>query len=53
MARQPFVMQRMPDFDPTTLENAEYIHKYGLYTGNYPDLSSDKILALCDLLNTF
>jgi CDP-6-deoxy-D-xylo-4-hexulose-3-dehydrase len=53
MARQPFVMQRMPDFDPTTLKNAEYIHKYGLYTGNYPDLSSDKILALCDLLNTF
>lgn len=51
LARQPFVRARMPEFDPTVLKNAEYIHFYGLYTGNYPDLDQQKILALCDLLN--
>lgn len=51
LARQPFVLSRMNGFDPTTLTNAEYIHQYGLYTGNYPDLSKEKILQLCKLLN--
>ena len=51
LARQPFVRDRMPEFDPTTLKNAEFIHFYGLYTGNYPDLDYEKILQLCDLLN--
>lgn len=51
LARQPFVRERMPDFDPATLNNADFIHSYGLYTGNYPDLEPEKILGLCDLLN--
>lgn len=51
LARQPFVRERMPDFDPTVLKNAEFIHSYGLYTGNYPDLDHEKILGLCELLN--
>ncbi len=51
LARQPFVQQRMKYLDPTTLKNAEFIHKYGLYTGNYPDLPKEKILQLCKLLN--
>jgi CDP-6-deoxy-D-xylo-4-hexulose-3-dehydrase len=51
LARQPFVRKRMPDFDPSTLINADYIHKYGLYTGNYPELEKDKILKLCDAIN--
>lgn len=51
LARQPFVRERMPDFDPATLKNAEFIHSYGLYTGNYPDLDHKKILGLCELLN--
>lgn len=51
MARQPFVRQRMPGFDPSSLKNAELIHFHGLYTGNYPTLTEDKILGLCDLLN--
>lgn len=52
LARQPFVRERMPDFDPATLKNADFIHSYGLYTGNYPDLEHEKILGLCDLLNS-
>lgn len=51
LARQPFVRERMPDFDPASLKTANFIHNYGLYTGNYPDLSREKILGLCDLLN--
>ena len=52
MARQPFVRQRMPGFDPATLKNADMIHFYGLYTGNYPSLEREKILGLCEVLNT-
>lgn len=51
LARQPFVRERMPDFDPGALKNADFIHRYGLYMGNYPDLERDKIIALCELLN--
>lgn len=52
LARQPFVRKHMPDFNPETLKNADYIHFYGLYTGNYPTLEKEKILKLCDLLNS-
>lgn len=52
MARQPFVRERMPEFDPASLKNADTIHFYGLYTGNYPSLEREKILGLCDALNT-
>ncbi len=51
LVRQPFVQERIPNLDPTELVNAEFIHFYGLYTGNYPGLESEKILGLCDLLN--
>lgn len=52
MARQPFVKQRLKDFDASSLKNADMIHFYGLYTGNYPGLEREKILDLCKLLNT-
>jgi len=51
LVRQPFVRDRMPELDPAILKNADFIHFYGLYTGNYPDLEREKILGLCDLLN--
>lgn len=51
LARQPFVRKRLPDFDPSTLKNTDFIHFYGLYTGNYPSLEKEKILELCKLLN--
>ncbi len=52
MARQPFVRDRLPGFDPATLKNADIIHFYGLYTGNYPTLAKEKILKLCEKLNS-
>lgn len=51
LARQPFVRRLMPDFDPATLKNADYIHFNGLYTGNYPDLTRETILQFCSILN--
>lgn len=51
LARQPFVRERMPGFDPAALRNADFIHAYGIYMGNYPDLEQDKILQLCSVLN--
>lgn len=51
LARHPFVRKALPEFDPATLKNADMIHFYGLYTGNYPDLEREKILGLCNLLN--
>ncbi len=51
LARQPFVRCRMPEFDPSLLKNADFIHFYGLYTGNYPSLEREKIIRLCELLN--
>lgn len=52
LARQPFVRKRMPEFDPATLNNADFIHFYGLYTGNYPTLEREKILKLTELINS-
>lgn len=51
LLRQPFVRKRYPEIEPEKFSNAEYIHKYGLYTGNYPDLEKEKILRLCEILN--
>ena len=52
LARQNFVRKQLPNFDPATLKNADFIHFYGLYTGNYPDLDTEKILGLCKLCNS-
>lgn len=51
LTRQPFVRKRMPYFTPANLKNADFVHFYGLYTGNYPDLEQSQILELCHLLN--
>lgn len=52
LLRQPYIRNRVPELRPADYPNAEYIHDYGLYTGNYPTLEREKILALCDLLRT-
>jgi CDP-6-deoxy-D-xylo-4-hexulose-3-dehydrase len=51
LARQPFVKRALPGFDPLSLVNAEYVHSYGMYIGNYPGLEREKILQLCSVLN--
>lgn len=51
MVRQPFVRERYPYLNPEDFSNAEHIHFYGLYTGNYPGLEKEKIADLCKVLN--
>ncbi len=51
LLRQPFVRKRFPDIDPAAYKNAEYIHQFALYTGNYPELTEEKIVGLCKVLN--
>lgn len=51
IARQQFIRKKYPDINPAALEEAEYIHKFGIYLGNYPDLEQEKIKVLCDKLN--
>lgn len=51
LLRQPYIRKRFPDINPSEFVNAEFIHEYGIYTGNYPNLTEDKIIGLCDVLN--
>lgn len=51
IARQQFIIRKCADIDPASLKNAEYIHQYGIYIGNYPDLEQSKIEMLCQKLN--
>lgn len=51
LLRQPFIRKRYPQINPAEYKNAEYIHQFGLYTGNYPSLEKEKIIRLCDILN--
>lgn len=50
-ARQPYVKKYVPDVDLKKLPVSEHIHEYGLYLGNYPQLETQKILDVCDILN--
>ncbi len=50
--RQPYVRQLYPNIDPGSFPKVDHIHFYGYYIGNYPDLAQDRILALCELLNS-
>ena len=34
------------------LKNANIVHNYGYYIGNYPSLKKDKILKICKILNS-
>lgn len=52
LARQPFVRKLFPEIRPEDYPHAEYIHAYGIYTGNYPSMEREKILGLCEILNS-
>ena len=51
LTRQPFLKMVLAGIDPADFVNVDYIHHYGLYTGNYPDLPKEKIMTLTQLLN--
>lgn len=48
--RQPYARERWGDLYKQ-FPQAEHIHQYGLYVGNYPDLPHAYITTLCERLN--
>ena len=50
--RQPYLKNIIADGFWEKFPQVEHIHFYGYYIGNYPDLEREKILSLCDLLNS-
>lgn len=49
--RQPYLRKLMGDEAYKRYPEVDHIHFYGFYIGNYPDLSREKILRLCEILN--
>jgi CDP-6-deoxy-D-xylo-4-hexulose-3-dehydrase len=49
--RQPYLRRLLGD-EFKKYPVVDHIHFYGFYIGNYPDLEPEKVLALCELLNS-
>ena len=50
--RQPYLRQVLGPDAGKNYPHADHVHFFGMYIGNYPTLEKDKILRLCDLLNS-
>ena len=50
--RQPYLQGIVPKGNWEDYPEVEHIHHFGWYIGNYPDIKEDKILQLCEILNT-
>ncbi|HEV3259956.1 MAG TPA: DegT/DnrJ/EryC1/StrS aminotransferase family protein [Gemmataceae bacterium] len=50
--RQPYLRRILRPDAWQQYPRADHVHFYGFYIGNYPTLGRDKILRLCDLLNS-
>jgi CDP-6-deoxy-D-xylo-4-hexulose-3-dehydrase len=50
--RQPYLQGIIPLGEYRNYPEVEHIHFFGFYIGNYPELERDKILKLCELLNS-
>ncbi|MBI3851663.1 MAG: aminotransferase class I/II-fold pyridoxal phosphate-dependent enzyme [Verrucomicrobia bacterium] len=48
--RQPFLRRLMRD-EYKNYPQVDHVHFFGAYIGNYPELETDRIQALCHLLN--
>ncbi|MBF0418435.1 MAG: DegT/DnrJ/EryC1/StrS family aminotransferase, partial [Magnetococcales bacterium] len=49
--RQPYLRHVVPEGYHRLFPEAEHIHFYGFYIGNFPDLSLAEVDALCAILN--
>ncbi len=49
--RQPY-LRRLFGEEYKKYPRVEHIHFFGFYIGNYPALEEDKIVRLCELLNS-
>jgi CDP-4-dehydro-6-deoxyglucose reductase, E1 len=49
--RQPYLRRILGPDAWKSCPNADHVHFYGFYIGNYPSLDRQRILRLCELLN--
>ncbi|AXS40638.1 DegT/DnrJ/EryC1/StrS aminotransferase family protein [Breoghania sp. L-A4] len=49
--RQPYLRGIVPQDHHLSCPNAEHVHFYGMYIGNFPDLGLDEVRVLCDIIN--
>lgn len=49
--RQPYLKGIVPEDEHLRCPETDHVHFFAFYIGNYPDLSGEKILRLCALLN--
>jgi CDP-6-deoxy-D-xylo-4-hexulose-3-dehydrase len=49
--RQPYLRRLLGPNQGPQYPQADHVHFYGFYIGNYPSLERDRILRLCELLN--
>lgn len=49
--RQPYLRKLLGENEHKKFPNADHVHFYGFYIGNYPGLEKEKILTLCSALN--
>jgi len=50
--RQPYLKDFLPEKEFEKYPEVEHIHFFGYYIGNYPTLGKQKVLELCNLLNS-
>jgi CDP-4-dehydro-6-deoxyglucose reductase, E1 len=49
--RQPYLSSYLKKNFYKKFKNTEYVHNFGYYLGNFPELSLNKIKMLCNLIN--
>jgi CDP-6-deoxy-D-xylo-4-hexulose-3-dehydrase len=49
--RQPYLRRLLGPEEGSKYPQADHVHFYGFYIGNYPALEHERILRLCELLN--
>lgn len=49
--RQPYLKQYIKNKEYLKYVNTEHVHFFGMYIGNYPDLSKRDILKICKIIN--
>ena len=50
--RQPYLKGVVPENHHKNFPQVEYVHFFGFYIGNFPDLRNDEVDAICDILNS-
>ena len=50
--RQPYIKNYFNKINLKKFKNVEHVHHFGYYIGNYPNLSKDKIIKICNILNS-